>query len=86
MPADRPPRRRVVVTGLGAITPLATNMPGTWQALNQGLATTNIRSLAQSRIDPKVWYVGTNGSGLYRSKDGGETWTPLPVRASAAKR
>jgi photosystem II stability/assembly factor-like uncharacterized protein len=50
----------------------------TWQALNVGLATLNIRSLAQSQTDPKVWYVGTNGSGLYRSQDGGETWTSLP--------
>ncbi|MDE3224577.1 MAG: hypothetical protein KGN30_04085 [Nitrospirota bacterium] len=50
----------------------------TWQALNRGLATLNVRSLAQSQIDPKVWYVGTNGSGIYRSQDGGETWTPMP--------
>jgi photosystem II stability/assembly factor-like uncharacterized protein len=58
----------------------------TWEALNNGLATTNVRSLAQSRIDPKVWYLGTNGSGLYRSEDGGETWKALPpVKASAPK-
>jgi photosystem II stability/assembly factor-like uncharacterized protein len=51
----------------------------TWRALNNGLATLNIRSLAQSLIDPNVWYVGTNGSGLYRSNDRGGTWTPTPV-------
>lgn len=56
----------------------------TWKAMNNGLATLNVRSLAQSQVDPRVWYVGTNGSGLYRSQDGGEAWTALPpVRAKA---
>ena len=50
----------------------------TWKTINRGLATTNIRSIAQSPTDPRVFYVGTNGSGLYRSKDAGETWEPMP--------
>jgi photosystem II stability/assembly factor-like uncharacterized protein len=50
----------------------------TWKAMNNGLVTLNVRSLAQSQIDPKTWYLGTNGSGLYRSRDGGETWVSLP--------
>ena len=50
----------------------------TWVILNDGLSTTNIRSLAQSAIDPKLFYAGTNGSGLYRSMDGGVHWEALP--------
>ncbi|HSB46336.1 MAG TPA: hypothetical protein VLD60_15090 [Nitrospira sp.] len=50
----------------------------TWKMMNNGLATTNVRSLAQSASDPKLFYAGTNGSGLYRSKDAGETWEPMP--------
>lgn len=50
----------------------------TWTMMNKGLATSNVRSLAQSAIDPKLFYLGTNGSGLYRSKDAGETWEPMP--------
>jgi len=50
----------------------------TWTALNEGLATTNVRALAQSATDPKLFYVGTNGSGLYRSVDGGTHWEALP--------
>jgi photosystem II stability/assembly factor-like uncharacterized protein len=50
----------------------------TWQAINKGLETLNVRSLAQSPTDSKTWYVGTNGSGLYRSRNGGEMWEPLP--------
>ena len=50
----------------------------TWTMMNKGLATSNVRSLAQSAIDPKLFYLGTNGSGLYRSKDAGKTWEPMP--------
>jgi len=49
----------------------------TWAALNEGLTTTNIRSLAQSAMDPQLLYAGTNGSGLYRSVDGGAHWEAL---------
>jgi photosystem II stability/assembly factor-like uncharacterized protein len=50
----------------------------TWKAINRGFTSLNIRSMAQSAIDPKLFYAGTNGSGLYKSEDGGETWTPMP--------
>ncbi len=49
-----------------------------WVSLNEGLTTTNIRSLAQSATDAKVFYAGTNGSGLYKSLDGGAHWEALP--------
>lgn len=51
----------------------------TWKLINNGLATTNVRAIAQSATDPKLFYVGTNGSGLYRSQDAGETWEPMPT-------
>jgi hypothetical protein len=50
----------------------------TWQTLNTGFASTNIRSIAQSPTEPEVFYAGTNGSGLYRSRDGGAHWEPMP--------
>ncbi|MCC2640664.1 MAG: repeat protein [Nitrospira sp.] len=58
----------------------------TWQAHNQGLATLNVRTLALSNRDPQLLYAGTNGSGLYRSPDGGETWASIPLtsRTNAA--
>jgi photosystem II stability/assembly factor-like uncharacterized protein len=51
----------------------------TWGTLNTGLATLNIRSLVQSPTDPDVFYAGTNGSGLYRSNNRGETWESVPT-------
>ncbi|MFO0774628.1 MAG: hypothetical protein U0172_08200 [Nitrospiraceae bacterium] len=51
----------------------------TWKSMNQGLASLNVRSLVQSPLDPKLFYLGTNGSGLYRSVDAGETWVAMPT-------
>lgn len=49
-----------------------------WTAINKGFTSLNIRSLAQSALDPMLFYAGTNGSGLYKSENGGDTWTPMP--------
>lgn len=56
----------------------------TWQTMNEGFATTNVRSIAQSATDPDVFYAGTNGSGLYRSRDAGVTWEPMPSLTHSA--
>jgi photosystem II stability/assembly factor-like uncharacterized protein len=54
-----------------------------WKTINNGLATTNVRSIAQSATDPRLFYAGTNGSGLYRSTDAGENWEVMPPVVSA---
>jgi len=51
----------------------------TWIPKINGLAATSIRSLQISPGDPHVLYVGTNGGGLYRSTDAGESWKRLPL-------
>jgi photosystem II stability/assembly factor-like uncharacterized protein len=51
----------------------------TWKASNSGLQSLNIRSLVISPSDPGTFYVGTNGTGLYRSRDGGEHWDAVPL-------
>jgi hypothetical protein len=45
----------------------------------------NIRSLAMSPKNPQDLFVGTNGSGLYHSIDGGTSWTPMPLKATSTK-
>lgn len=55
----------------------------TWRLANKGLTTTNIRILTLSPHDPRTIYAGTNGSGLYRSTDGGDSWTAMPLTAAA---
>jgi photosystem II stability/assembly factor-like uncharacterized protein len=51
----------------------------TWQPHNQGLTTMNVRTISLSPSDPELLYLGTNGSGLYRSTNGGAQWTPIPL-------
>ncbi len=62
----------------------STDAGSTWQMKNQGLETLNIRTLAMSPQDAQLIYAGTNGSGLYRSKDGGETWAHMPLRRAVS--
>jgi hypothetical protein len=53
-----------------------------WKLINGGFATTNIRTIAQSATDPTLFYAGTNGSGIYRSTNAGDSWESMPpVRA-----
>ena len=51
----------------------------TWQDMNTGLASLNIRSMAINPQTPRLLYTGTNGTGLYRSRNGGKTWEPVPL-------
>jgi photosystem II stability/assembly factor-like uncharacterized protein len=56
----------------------------TWQPKINGLEATSIRSLQISPSDPQVLYVGTNGGGLYRSADAGESWNRLPLTITSS--
>lgn len=62
----------------------STDSGRTFHAINNGLATLNIRTLAMSPRNPQELYAGTNGSGLYHSTNGGDTWTPMPLKAATA--
>jgi len=64
----------------------STDQGTTWKPSNQGLQSLNIRSLAISPADPSTLYVGTNGTGLYRSHDGGGHWEPLPLSITMGSR
>jgi photosystem II stability/assembly factor-like uncharacterized protein len=82
MVLDRATRNRLYIAGRQGVF-RSDDGGATWTAVNKGLASLNVRSLAQSPTDAKTWYAGTNGSGLYRSTDEGATWTVLPpVRGS----
>ena len=74
---------RILYVGGRAGIQKSTDRGGMWQTMNEGLATLNIRTIVMSPLDPKLLYAGTNGSGLYRSADGGKTWTSLRITAAA---
>ena len=78
MVLDRTRRGVLYITGRDGVH-RSDDGGATWRAINNGFATTNVRAIAQSDVDPRVFYAGTNGSGLYRSPDAGETWEPMPM-------
>lgn len=78
MVLDRTRRGVIYITGRDGVH-RSEDAGMTWKSINNGFVTTNIRTIAQSATDPKVFYAGTNGSGLYRSKDGGESWEAMPA-------
>ena len=51
----------------------------TWHMINNGLDNLNIRVVRIDPQNPLVLYCGTNGSGLYRSVNGGESWEAIPL-------
>jgi len=51
----------------------------TWHMSNAGLDNLNIRVVRIDPQNPLVLYCGTNGSGLFRSVNGGQTWEALPL-------
>ncbi|TKS59109.1 MAG: hypothetical protein EWM72_02424 [Nitrospira sp.] len=77
MVLDRMRRGVIYITGRDGVH-RSEDGGATWKVINSGFTTTNIRTIAQSATDPKLFYAGSNGSGLYRSKDVGETWEPMP--------
>jgi photosystem II stability/assembly factor-like uncharacterized protein len=75
---DRSKKGVIYITGRDGVH-CSADGGATWKTLNKGFASTNIRSIAQSATDPDLFYAGTNGSGLYRTRDAGETWEPMPA-------
>jgi photosystem II stability/assembly factor-like uncharacterized protein len=75
---DRSKRGVIYITGRDGVH-RSRDGGANWKTLNKGFASTNIRSIAQSATNPDLFYAGTNGSGLYRSQDAGETWESMPA-------
>lgn len=61
----------------------STDAGETWSLQSSGIDATSIRSIQLNPQDSNSLYIGTNGGGLYRSEDGGDTWTKLPLTPSA---
>lgn len=57
----------------------STDGGASWARVNEGLATLNMRTITISPHDSNTLYAGTNGSGLYRSTNGGNTWMSIPL-------
>ncbi len=82
-----PPRTFIATTGSG-VARAACDADGAW-VVQHGLAGVDVRCLAADPLHPGTVYAGTDGQGVLRSDDSGQTWRPagLPdqrIRAIAA--
>lgn len=55
----------------------STDGGASWNAVNNGLSSTDILSLALDPADADTLYAGTNEHGLFKSEDGGATWLAI---------
>jgi photosystem II stability/assembly factor-like uncharacterized protein len=57
----------------------STNGGLTWSAKNSGLGSTNMNivAMAISQTDPALVYVGTKGSGIFKTTNGGDQWIDI---------
>ncbi|GAB4514268.1 MAG: hypothetical protein Kow0047_26040 [Anaerolineae bacterium] len=60
-------------------------IPGqqTWEPADEGLPLVSVLSLSAAPSHPDILYAGTNGGGVYRSDDGGQTWRPAGLAGRA---
>jgi photosystem II stability/assembly factor-like uncharacterized protein len=56
----------------------------TWEYRNEGLTNLNIRAIAISPLDADLLFVGTNGKGLFRSRNSGLSWESVPLHVAEA--
>ncbi|HEY5425686.1 MAG TPA: hypothetical protein VIJ77_03970, partial [Candidatus Tumulicola sp.] len=59
-----------------------------WRAIGPAAAGGRVASVAGSATDPKLYYLGSAGGGVWKSENGGQTWDPVfekqPVSAIGA--
>lgn len=72
-----PTASNVIYVGHRAGIDKSTDSGQTWTVMNHGLTNLNVRTLAMSPHDPLLLYAGMNRGGLFRSRDGAETWVPV---------
>ena len=51
-----------------------------WSPKQEGLRNLNIRTLAMDPLNFQILYCGTNGGGLHKSEDAGNSWMPIPLK------
>ncbi len=73
----------LVTTGKG-IGLAVRNGQGQWD-VHASLVDQDVRCLAADPLDPRVVYAGTQGDGLFRSQDRGQTWQPVGMDGQVVK-
>ncbi len=76
-------RRPLAVSVCTAAVATATALGQGWESLGPAPASVSggsagrISAVACSRVDPDLYFVGAADGGVWRTRDGGQSWTPL---------
>ncbi len=69
------PRNNTTYASMGNELLKSEDEGATWASLSY--AERFILCLAVDPVDPEILYIGTDGTGIWKSPDGGYTWTPI---------
>ncbi len=84
-PAEAPPKPAKPTP-----TPTASPTPGppygnmNWREIGPATAGGRVAAVAGSATDPKLYYVGSAGGGVWKSSNGAQTWDPVFAKESVA--
>jgi photosystem II stability/assembly factor-like uncharacterized protein len=56
----------------------------TWREIGPAAAGGRVASVAGSASDPKLYFLGSAGGGVWRSQNGGQTWDPVFEKAGTS--
>ncbi|HRQ71705.1 MAG TPA: isoaspartyl peptidase/L-asparaginase, partial [Phycisphaerales bacterium] len=76
-------RRLLAMAACAAAVAAAPALGQAWESLGPAPASVSggsagrISAVACSRVDPDLYFVGGADGGVWRTTDGGQTWTPL---------
>jgi photosystem II stability/assembly factor-like uncharacterized protein len=73
---DRLASETIYIAGLDEGVAISQDEGGTWEILETDLPRTDFICLGVDPADPRTAYLGTRGSGLFKTTDGGRIWVP----------
>lgn len=76
--------KTILITATNGVGRAQMNGQGAWDS-RVTLQGQDVRCLAADPLDPAVVYAGTQGSGLFRSQDGGQTWQQAGLEGEVIK-
>ena len=55
-----------------------------WRSIGPAVAGGRVAGVAGTASDPKLYYIGSAGGGIWKTSNGGETWTPVFEKQSVS--
>jgi len=83
-PTHEPPKPSLQVSATPSPTPGPPFGNMQWREIGPALPGGRVAAVAGSTSDPNLYYLGSAGGGVWKSTDGGETWSAVFEKQSVA--